>query len=258
MPRTPRTPRPSGRQIKASVFRGLGMNSGLTAAMVPTLQFSPSIGIAAGRIDKLGMDIRSFREPLTRAVREVIVPSIRENFDAGGRPAWEPLADATLALRQSRGISGSKPLTVSGALRRGASQINIWDIRQNSAVIPDLPQKVWYGKIHQAGYSGNSMTRRIEQFGGDRKRALESLLDDQLDIIQKATLGRTTGKLKGAGKRQYRITASPGGTMGGGGVSEIPARPFLIFQPDDEDAVTEVFINWLEERVNAAWPGGMI
>src|SRR5690606_29929622 len=105
--RTIRTASVSGLRIDGSIP---GVQLGFT--------FSPTIGIVAKNVDKLGLDIRSFREPLKRAIQQVVIPSIRTNFDSGGRPAWEPLSEATLRWRQARGIGGTAPLIATGALRR--------------------------------------------------------------------------------------------------------------------------------------------
>lgn len=208
-----------------AVLGKLGINGNLTPSLVPTVTFSPTLGIAAGRIDKLGLDIRSFKEPLTRAIREVMVPSIKRNFSEGGRPAWEPLSEATMSIRAWKGVGGSSPLISSGLLARTASQINIWDVNQTSAVIRDLPDKVWYGKIHQGGYDGGSMSSLIKKFGGD---------------VGAASAAHTAGLISGASSQRT--------------AAAIPARPFLVYQDEDEDGITQVFIDWLEERIQRAWP----
>jgi phage gpG-like protein len=200
----------------------------LSATLVPSLRFTPSIGIAAGRIDKLGLDIRSFREPLGRAIRQVMVPSIRRNFDEGGRPAWEPLASSTLAFREFYGAGGQAPLVRTGQLRRVASQINIWDVSTTTAVIRDLPQRVWYGKIQQSGYDGGSMKALVKKHGGDLGAA---------DAEHSARL---------------EAALAGGDAAGGRTAASIPARPFIMFQPEDEDAIAEVFIKWLDERIIAS------
>jgi phage gpG-like protein len=186
---------------------GLRLDSGIMS-----FDFSPSIGMLARDIDKLGLDIRSFREPLTRAIREVMVPSIRKNFDDGGRPEqWVPLSEVTI----ERG--GSQPLVRSGTLRRTASQINIWDITSESATIRDLPERAWYGKIHQGGYGG--------AVGGRRgQRNLDARLRKAMASGQKVKLN----------------------------AASIPARPFVLFQPEDEEAIERVFSDWLDERIARA------
>lgn len=135
---------------------GLIITPNLVASNVTSLDlhFSPSMGIMARRVDKLGLDIRSFREPLKRAVKQVMIPSIRKNFDAGGRPKWPRLERTTLDRRAEEGWGGSSPLIRSGRLRRQMGYLKIWHIDKEKALIADLPDSVWYGKVHQAGYGG--------------------------------------------------------------------------------------------------------
>lgn len=217
---------PTGREIRSSVMGKLTMTGGVTGNMVPfSMTFSPTLVIAAGRINKLEMDIRSFHEPLLRSVRDVLTVSIRENFNVGGRPAWEPLSEATMNIRAAYGFDSASPLVWTGNLRRVASQINIWTITQSYAVIADLPAVVWYGKIHQAGFDGS---------GGGKK----------------VKLGITPGE-RGRNLRKLVGNASSGQRP----VSPIPARQFVVLQPEDEDNITNIFIKWLGERVMHAWPG---
>jgi phage gpG-like protein len=116
---------------------------------IPVFEFKPSVGILAKDLDKLGLDIRSFRVPLHRAIKQVMIPSFRKNFEMGGRPAWEPLSEVTYERSPAR---RGGPLVASGRLMRTMQQVNIWHITSTAASIQDLPQSVWYGKIHQAGY----------------------------------------------------------------------------------------------------------
>jgi phage gpG-like protein len=178
-----------------------------------TMGFEPSIGIMARRFDKFGLDIRSMREPLQRSVKNVVIPSIRANFDAEGRPSWEYLTEKYAARRGS----DHPILNVTGALRRVATQMNIWSIDQEKAMITDLPDNVWYGKVHQAG----------------------------------ATF-RTSGSAFAAGGVTSQILGRTLGQADGGGDGEIPARPFIMLQEQDLDDIDREFNEWLGERARAA------
>lgn len=229
----PSTAMPDIRQINRAVLGRLGVRGNLTPAITGVeMSFTPSLAITAARIDKLGMDIRSFREPLKRSIQKVMAPSFQKNFDAGGRPdAWEPWSEATLEIRERMGVSGGNILVRSGSLRRAMGQLNIWRITKTTAIITDLPANVWYGAIHQAGYEAGSMKSRIARHGGDAGAALQSLIDEQKMAMRTGTTVKTAG-------------AAP-----------IPARPFVMFQDEDEDDVTMVFLEWLEERVASRWGG---
>lgn len=134
---------------------GLLISPELTQGMVVSMQidFEPSVGIMARKIDKLGADIRSFRVPLTQAVREVMIPSIQMNFMKSGRPRWQDLSEDT--WKQKHG----KILIESGSLMQGMKSAGIWHIDREKALIPSLPQSIWYGKLHQTGYGSAEMFR---------------------------------------------------------------------------------------------------
>jgi len=189
------------------------------ASLGLTLGFEPSLIIAARRIDRLGLDIRSFHEPLKRAIQQVMIPSFKKNFDEGGRPKWAPLAPATLVARSYRWSNAGQlaPLMVTQALYKTAQHLNIWTITKSEALIQDLPQEVWYGKVHQQGLLGG-------------KRQIAKVL-------------ATTGK-------SYSELASDMKAKGIAGL--IPARPFFVFQPEDRQDVEQVFEQWLDERVALA------
>lgn len=155
--------------------------------------FQPSIGISARRIDTLGLGIKSFREPLKRSIQQVLAPSFRKNFDAEGRPdSWESLSDVTVEMRGSAGPI----LNRTGLLKRTIQQFNIWTVDAQKAALLDLPQKIWYGKVHQAGYGR-----------------------------------RGSGQSRAAG---------------------IPARPFVMVQDEDYEAIDRVFERWFLERMVAS------
>lgn len=170
--------------VSTRLSGGLRVDSGLLA-----FTFQPSIGLVAKDFDKLGLDIRSFREPLKRSIQQVLAPSFRKNFDVGGRPRWQPLSSETIEIRQRLNKRGKGILIRTGTLRRVASQLNIWTITTTSAVIKDLPSRIWYGTLQQAG------TRS--------------------------------------------------------GTANIPARPFIVLQPEDYDGIEKVFAKWIDERATA-------
>lgn len=112
-------------------------------------EFSRDALILAGELEDFATyGIRSFREPLTKSVREVVIPSIRKNFAAEGRPLWAPLAPATVIDR--KGASGPI-LDRTGRLLKVATQFNIWSYTRDSATITGIDSRVKYGKYHQGG-----------------------------------------------------------------------------------------------------------
>jgi phage gpG-like protein len=179
-----------------------------------------NMGIAARRVDKLGLDIRSFKVPLTRSIKEVVIPSIQINFHKHGRPRWAPLSEDT-ELKKGHAI----PLHLTGALRGVMAQIGIWHIDREKALIPSLPGHVWYGGIHQSGAS----------FGGSG-----------MVSVTRIGLGRRPAET---------ITSDISGVGGGLGGGDIPARPFAVIQKEDEERIEQIFGDWLGERINAAGLG---
>lgn len=160
---------------------------GLRVGMTSRMEFQPSPAIIAADLRRMADDVNSFKEPLTEAVKEVMIPSFQQNFNQGGRPAWQPLADYTVQVRGS----ASPVLIRSGRLQRTMGRVNIWSITDQHAVIERLPQDVWYGNVHQSG---------------SRKTVV------------------------------------------------IPARPFALIQPEDEEKIVRIFDEWLGERAaKAGW-----
>lgn len=189
--------------------------------------FDPSMGVVAKAVDRLGLDIQSFREPLVASIKLVIGPSVRKNFDKGGRPEpWEPLAEFTI---KQRGYDAWPILVRTGKLRAVASSFQIWDVGKTSAIVRDLPKNVWYGKVHQAGYGGFAryMTAAQKELGGD------------------ATFRETTS-------RAFQLLDEARGGARGHAKMSIPQRQFLMMQDEDIPKIQQIFFKWLSERVEKA------
>lgn len=107
--------------------------------------------ILAHDLDELLLDIRSFKEPLTRSIKQVIIPSIRKNFEAGGRPEWQELSAQTISDRIRQGYGIWPPLTKTGALKKKATVFANWSIDRTSAIMKE--PKIRYAKYHQSGTS---------------------------------------------------------------------------------------------------------
>lgn len=211
-----------GSQIQSAVLGRMGIGSRTNAQLGSgvgwSFSFEPSVAITAARIDKLGVDIRSFREPLKKAVKDVMTKSFQANFASGGRPTpWEPWSPGTIDVMSNMRVDGDL-MVRSGNLQRVVGQINIWTFTEVSATVRDLPSSVWYGKIHQSGYGGSGGGK-----GGFSK------------FSKRGAIGSAKG--------------------GARDVSAIPARPFILIQDEDVDAIHQVFMKWLEERVNRSWAG---
>jgi phage virion morphogenesis protein len=137
---------------------GLGM--GNVPGVHLSLHWEPAPVIVAAQFTVFGMQLRSFREPLNRSIRQVMIPSIRKNFEEEGRPPWLPLSEATIEIREREGFASGPILQRTGNLRRSATQLNIWVIDSEKAYIRELPARSWYGTIHQGGAAGKAMSLR--------------------------------------------------------------------------------------------------
>ena len=106
----------------------------------------------------IGLSLRSFREPLKRSVRDVVAPSIEQNFESGGRPPWPPLSESTLIVR-SYDNSGDTILDRSGKLRKSATAQARWIFTTDEGSFT-LPEDVWYGIVHQNGLPKKNIPQR--------------------------------------------------------------------------------------------------
>lgn len=203
--------------------------------------FSPTIGILARDIDKMGADIRSFRAPLTEAVRKVMIPSIQQNFESGGRPdSWVPLSESTQLIRSREG-SGNQILVRSGALKRNMGYLTMWDINESYAIVKQLPDRIWYGALHQAGYgtTGAQIQNKI-------KLAAKKGVKLSAGQASKQVMSDLDAKLKAALASGTSIGSSADRAH------PIPARPFVMFQDQDLEKIDDVFDSWVAMRVAAA------
>lgn len=200
-----------------ALLSGLRLDSGIIS-----FDFQPSIGILARDVDKLGMDISSFREPLQKSIREVMIPSFHKNFEAEGRPGWVPMSEATKLIRtRLGGGTTGKLLHKTGALQHAVEQESLWSVTDVFAAVKALPASVSYGNVHQEGYGG--MSRRIKT---KMKKGVSPA------AAAKAAMADLDKKILSGGANS-------------GAAVNIPARPFILFQPEDEDDVMQVFDDWL-------------
>lgn len=139
-----------------------------------TFNWIPDPSIMATGLESFGNKIRSFREPLTRSIREVVAPSMRENFDTAGRGTWEPLMPSTQAQK-----GGGSILVETGLLSRVAGQLNIWSIDRESATLGSLP-RAGYGTYHQYG-TVNMVARPWAVIWPDDADAVERIFEEWIE-----------------------------------------------------------------------------
>lgn len=207
-------------QIKFAVG-GLRFDKDIRGTVELGWSISPSIGLVTKDIDKLGLALENFKEPITRSIKRVMIPSIRRNFDVGGRPPWEPLAAYTINVRNE-----TEPILVrTGKLRHGATQFSIWTITDTSASIRSLPSSIWYGAIHQAGSGGFGVYLSKAKKNLGKGATSRELLKHAFELLDEAR----------GGARGHRAVT-------------IPQRQFIMYQEDDIDDIQEIFYRWLVEE----------
>jgi phage gpG-like protein len=195
---------------------GLVIKGGITGANLRgagiSMTFEPSMVISAAKVNTLGMKLHDFHGPLHEAIEKVMIPSIHKNFVVGGRPKWQPLSADTLQNRRWAPGLGyvAKPLVRTGALMGAMQDIGIWHIDTQRATLANLPEAVWYGVVHQAGYGG----------GGRSSFSIRNPL---------------TGRVESVGEDS--------------GEGEIPARPFVVVQRSDEIRIESIFKKWLAVQI---------
>lgn len=128
-----------------------GIKSG-TARVPFEVDIQPNPYIIIGQLEGLAASVRSFKVPLERSIKQVVIPSITKNFAVEGRPPWEPLAPETAFIRESEGFAGEHPILIrTGSLYKAATAFARWDISRDQAFVSNWPGYAWYGPIHQAG-----------------------------------------------------------------------------------------------------------
>lgn len=126
--------------------------------------------LLANDLDLAALSIKSLREPLTKSIREVVIPSIRKNFDAEGRPPWRPLAESTVRRRGT----AHPILNDKGTLKKKATQFNIWTIGSDSAAMTGLDSRVKYAGYHQGG-TRNMPQREFVLYQEQDQRDIEEI-----------------------------------------------------------------------------------
>lgn len=139
---------------------------------------------AAADMRNMADAVKNFKEPLNAAIDTVMIPSIRKNFEAEGRPKWKSLSAMTVYKRTNKKVIASGAthpiLQDTKALFMAATSKQIWTITETDATVTGLNDIVPYANYNQ------------------------------------------------------------------GGTERMPARPFIVFQEEDIEAMAAVFDAWME------------
>jgi len=226
----PNFPRPSPFIITQAVTSGLSIPG---VEIDPRHQFVRGAYLYAGMIDKLSMQFKSFKDPLTKSLNMVIIPSIIKNFEAEGRPKWRPLAKSTIASRYALGFPRGPILERTGRLKREATRKNIWEINLDILKLRTVyfDQKVPYAQFHQMG----------AQIPATRMTG---------------SLGATVGKKGVFQIGAYRVSTGSRERGESGKYGLIPARPFIQLTVDEEVEIYNIFTTFMTEKVDQYWGTG--
>lgn len=107
---------------------------------------------------ELGIRMQSFREPLERSVKDVIIPAISENFATEGHGTWPKLAPTTVENKSRNGFP-SRMLVRTKAMIIAATQQNTWEYGSDrSSATLNVNKLPFYADYHIYGTS--KMPRR--------------------------------------------------------------------------------------------------
>lgn len=165
------------------------------------------LNLLAADLRRLGKDFSrrgGLREPIEKSVREVLIPSITENFLAGGRPAWEDLAPATLATRSGRGVPGATasssaisafnalsgsmaPLMRTRKMFNAAKAMARWIIKENEAKydLGSFPSHSWYAIVHDQDSIAESAGIPVRPFAVIQPEDIEDITKIFADWVEK-------------------------------------------------------------------------
>lgn len=230
--------------IKSVVYggrKGFGPGLNLGGSYHFDWELRPSVEIIARDMWTLGNKVQDYRWPITKAIIDVMIPSIKENFAQQGRPPWPPWSDTTkLRFEGPQAVLGRPGATLSptlynqamgfilhrsGLLLHRVTQVDVWKITKTAATIDHLPSMIWYGALHQEGYGDLGTRARYElakKFPGrtPTAKAVQTMATE-LSMISEET--------------------------GQGTKVVIPQRKFIMMQDEDAEAIEEIFIEWLED-----------
>lgn len=121
------------------------------------VSFSPSTAELTAEFNELASNIKSFKVPLDRMIREAMIPSIQKNFQSEGIPPWKPLAEFTIEKKGFDDI-----LLETGKLEKQAMLIKNWTVNgpAGTAQLDNLNASVGYGYYHQTGFT-NWVTGKV-------------------------------------------------------------------------------------------------
>ena len=167
------------------------------------------------------------RQELLKVIGQGQIVSVYRTFDEQGSPSgsWAPLAPSTLKNKRSKASAGRKILILSGKLRNSIRA----DVDGDSVIVGT---NLVYARVQQEG-SGDGLASVDEHTRYTKRLYLRPLGTGTREITDSA--GRNTKvKTKFAGPKN-RI--APVAVRSHKRAQNIPARPYLVFRPEDSDRI---------------------
>ena len=150
--------------------------------------------------------------PAMQIIGEIVQASTLRNFEVGGRPAWRSLSDITVRQREAQKKWPGQILVRSGDLMRSISY-------------KAEPDKVVL--------SANKVYAAVHQFGA-KKGAFGQKAVRVKEFMRQSATGKKTKV-----RAHERKTSLPWGN--------IPARPFMVVQPEDWEEIRESLKDFLAQ-----------
>lgn len=102
------------------------------------------------RVFAVAASVNDFSEVFEEIAQDIISPSIKQNFEVGGRPPWRPLADSTIQRKSAEGVPNpAKILVHSGAMETAATDHYNYQITKDE--MRAAPWGIHYWGYHQVG-----------------------------------------------------------------------------------------------------------
>ena len=150
--------------------------------------------------------------PAMISIGETIIESVQTNFESGGRPSWPPLAASTIKQRQRQGKWPGMILVRKGVSGGLMGAIHYQPAR-SSVII-----------------SANKAYAAMQQFG-----ARKGAFGEKQVLVHGHDRKTKKGVVRVCDHRRRQKT--PWGN--------VPARPFLMIQPEDWETIKESLANYL-------------
>lgn len=202
------------------------------------------------RLAKVG----DFTSAMEQAQNEIL-SSIGENFRAQGRPTkWEQLSEITVALRRMNG-RGGKILQDVGKLMQSCTPGSEGSLTRHTANELVVGTNLVYAAVHQFGATVKVKNARVLAkllSAGGLVKVGPNQYRQQGDARGAFTKGgKVQKKFRQLGDAFNQVKTTKSGVAWAifGKTVKIPARPFLVLQPEDEEAIVDIFKRHVDKQL---------